>query len=91
MSICYYFSLFMKMATKGAQAALKHKATMDRIKDVWKSCATVKFMEAQRVTTPEIVTALADLEWEEEYLIPGKNTHVIILLLFIETETNIYI
>ena len=58
-----------------AQAA--QQAAMDKICDVWTARSAVGYLDAQCTTPADILTALSSLEWEDEYLIPGKNTHVI--------------
>ena len=60
-----------------AQAAQRKKVAMDKICDVWTARSAVGYLDAQRTTPADILTALSSLEWEDEYLIPGKNTHVI--------------
>ena len=34
----------------------------------------------QRVTLTEITLVLSDVNWDEEFVIPGKNTHVCLVL-----------
>ena len=59
------------------QAAQRKKVAMDKIRDVWTAHSAVDYLDAQRTTPADILTALSSLEWEDEYLILGKNTHVI--------------
>ena len=67
--------------TKAAQAALKRQAAMARIRDVWTARNSVQYSEVQRVTANEVVSALGETDWEEEYFVQGKNTHVIIIII----------
>ena len=60
-----------------AQAAQCKKVAMDKIHDVWTAHSAVGYLDVQHTTPADILTALSGLEWEDEYLIPGKNTHVI--------------
>ena len=60
-----------------AEAAQCKKVAMDKICDVWTACSAVGYLDAQRTTPADILAALSGLEWEDEYLIPGKNTQVI--------------
>ena len=65
--------------SKAAQAMMKQKVAMEQIKDVWAAHMLITYKDAQRVTPKEIVSALGNVDWEEEYLIPRKNTHVSIV------------
>ena len=60
-----------------AQAAQHKKAAMDKIRDVWTAHSAVGYLNAQCTTSADLLAALSGLEWEDEYLSPGKNTHVI--------------
>ena len=72
----YYF--FFQMAQITAAQAVQHKkVAMDKICDVWTARSAVGYLNVQCTTPADILAALSGLEWEDEYLIPGKNTHVI--------------
>ena len=62
--------------SKAPQAIMKRKVAMEWIKDVWAAHMSIKYNNAQRVTPTEITSALRDVNWDEEFVIPGKNTHV---------------
>ena len=57
-------------------AAAKAKAAKQHIKDVWVAWLSVKYKEAKKTSPAEVVAVFDGLDWEEEYTIPGKNTHV---------------
>ena len=63
--------------SNAAQAAQHKKAAMDKIRDVWTARSAVGYLDAQCTTPADILTAISGLEWEDEYLIPEKNTHII--------------
>ena len=65
--------------TKVAAATLaeaKAKAARERINDVWTARKSITYENARKVPTIEVTNALGAVEWEDEYLIAGKNTHV---------------
>ena len=47
------------------------------------ACMSIQYNDAQRVMPTEITSALGDVGWDEEFLIPGKNTHVCLVLICI--------
>ena len=57
-------------------AAVKVKAAKQRIKDIWAAHLSVQYKEAKKTSTAEVTVVLEGLDWEEEYTIQGKNTHV---------------
>ena len=57
-------------------AATKAKVAKQCIKDVWVAQLSVQYMEAKKTSPAEVVAVLNGLDWEEEYTILGKNTHV---------------
>ena len=67
--------------SKAAQAVMKQKVAMGQIKDVWMAHMSIQYKDAQRVMPTKITSALGDVDWDEEFLIPGKNTHVCLLLI----------
>ena len=69
--------------SKAAQVAMKRKVAMEWIKDVWMAHMSIQYKNTQRVTPTEITLVLGDVDWDEEFLIPGKNTHVCLLLICI--------
>ena len=70
----------MSGPSKAAQAVMKQKVAMECIKDVWVACMSIKYKDAQRVMPTEITSVLGDIDWDEEFVIPGKNTHVGLVL-----------
>ena len=66
----------MSGQARAAIAATKAKAAKQRIKDVWVARLSVEYKEAKKTSPAEVVAVLDSLDWEEEYTIPGKNTHV---------------
>ena len=56
--------------------AAKAKAAKQRIKDIWAARLSVQYKEAKKTSTAEVAAVLGGLDLEEEYTIPGKNTHV---------------
>ena len=61
---------------RAAITAAKAKAAKQRIKDIWAAQLSVQYKEAKKTSTAEIAAVLEGLDWEEEYMILGKNTHV---------------
>ena len=61
---------------RAALAAVKAKAAKQRIKDIWAACLSAQYKEAKKTSTAEVTAVLEGLDWEEEFMIPGKNTHV---------------
>ena len=61
---------------RAAITAAKAKAAEQRIKDIWAAQLSVQYKEAKKTSTAEIAALLEGLDWEEEYTILGKNTHV---------------
>ena len=72
----------MSAQQRAALAAAKAKAAKQRIKDIWAACLSVQYKEAKKTSTAEVAAVLEGLEWEEEYKIPGKNTHVCAIIYF---------
>ena len=70
-----------------AIAAAKAKAAKQRIKDIWAARLSVQYKEAKKTSTVEVAAVLEGPDWEEEYTIPGKNTHVCPKICF----KNIYL
>ena len=66
----------MSGQARAAIAATKAKAAKQHIKDVWAAQLSVEYKEAKKPSPAEIVAVLNGLDWEEEYTIMGKNTHV---------------
>ena len=66
--------------TKAALALKRRNAAIERVKTVWEGRRSITYDEARRVPHTEVTAALNDEEWEAEYLIPGKNNHVRLLL-----------
>ena len=66
----------MSGQARAAIAAAKAKAAKQRIKDIWAARLSVQYKEAKKTSPAEVAAVLNGLDWEEEYTIPGKNTHV---------------
>ena len=66
--------------SKVAQAVMKRKVAIELIKDVWTAHMSIQYKDVQRVMPTVITSALGDVDWDEEFLIPGKNTHVCLVL-----------
>ena len=62
--------------SKAVQAVMKWKVAMEWIKDVWMARMSIQYKDTQRVMPTEIQSALGDVDWDEEFLIPSKNTHI---------------
>ena len=74
--------IYFQMAgsSKAAQVIMKQKVAMEWIKDVWMARMSIQYKDAQRVMPTEITLALGDVDWDEEFLISRKNTHVCLVL-----------
>ena len=72
----------MSAQQRATLAATKAKAAKQRIKDIWAARLSVQYKEAKKTSTAEVAAVLEGLEWEEEYKIPGKNTHVCAKIFF---------
>ena len=66
--------------SKTVQALMKRKVAMNQIKDVWMARMSIKYKDVQRVIPEEIMSLLSNVNWDEEFLIPGKNTHVCLVV-----------
>ena len=72
----------MSAQHRAALAATKAKAAKQRIKDIWAAHLSVQYKEAKKTSTAEDAAVLEGLDWEEEYTILGKNTHVCAKIFF---------
>ena len=61
---------------RGVIAAARAKAAKQRIRDIWSACLAVEYKEAKKTLPVEVTAVLDGLDWEPEYQIAGKNTHV---------------
>ena len=59
-----------------AIAATKAKAAKQRICDIWLAPLAVEYTEVKKTSPAEVAAVLDGLDWEPEYQIAGKNTHV---------------
>ena len=59
---------------------MKRKVAMEQIKDVWTTRMSIQYKDTQRVMPTEITLALGNVDWDEGFLIPGKNTYVCLVL-----------
>ena len=66
----------MSGQARAVLAATKGKAAKQRIKDIWVAQLSVEYKEAKKTSPAGVAAVLDGLDWEEEYTIPGKNTHV---------------
>ena len=66
--------------TKAALALKRRNAAIEQVKTVWEGRRSITYNEACCVPHTKVTAALNDEEWEAEYLIPGKNNHVRLLL-----------
>ena len=66
----------MSGQARAVLAAVKAKAAKQCIKDIWAAQLSVKYKEAKKTSPAEVVAVLNGLNWEDEYTILGKNTHV---------------
>ena len=66
--------------SKAAQVVMKQKVAMEWIKDVWMAHISIQYKDVQRVMPTEITSALGDVDWDEEFLVPGKNTYVCLVI-----------
>ena len=66
----------MSGQARAALATAKAKVVKQHIKDIWAAQLSVEYKEAKKTSPVEVVAVLNGLNWEEEYTIPGKNTHV---------------
>ena len=57
---------------KAVQMVMKQKVAMEWINDVWMACISIQYKDTQRVMPTEITLVLGDVDWDEEFLIPGK-------------------
>ena len=64
---------------RAAIAAQQSKLAKQRIRDIWTAGMSIKYSDARKVSHAEVDAALETMTWENEYEIPGKNTHVNIL------------
>ena len=72
----------MSAQQRATLAAAKANAAKQRIKDIWAARLSVQFKEAKKTSTAEVAVVLEGLDWEEEYTILGKNTHVCAKIFF---------
>ena len=77
--------------TKAALALKRRNAAIEQVKTVWEAHRSIKYDEARRIPHTEVASALNDEEWEAEYLIPGKNTHVRFSLKILNVSKYNYI
>ena len=59
-----------------ALAAAKAKAAKQHIRQIWAAKQAVECKGAKKTSDVEVAAALQDVQWEPEYSIAGKNTHV---------------
>ena len=68
------------MSASGQQravlVAMKVKAAKQRIRDIWLACLVVEYKEVKKTSPVEVAAVLDGLDWEPEYQIARKNTHV---------------
>ena len=64
-----------------ATLALKQKKNVQkRIRNIWETRLGITYDEAHHVPPTEVTAAFSEATWEPEYSIPGKNTHVSIII-----------
>ena len=64
-----------------ATLTLKQKKNMqEQIRNIWETRLGITYDEAHRVPPTEVAVAFSEATWEPEYSIPGKNTHVSIII-----------
>ena len=71
--------LFQMSATEQTHAALavaKAKAAKQHIRDIWAAKQAVECKGVKKTSPVEVAAALQDVQWQPEYTIAGKNTHV---------------
>ena len=69
--------------SKAAQVVMKQKVAMEWIKDVWMARMSIQYKDTQRVMPTEITLVFGEVDWDEEFLILGKNTHICLLFICI--------
>ena len=80
--LCIIFAGCIMAAQINMAAAQQHKKKVqERIREVWLARQSIVFAEAKRVTPAEVTAALTGLEWEDEYSVKGRNTHVNIFVI----------
>ena len=80
--LCIIFAGCIMVVQINAAAAQQHKKKVqERIREVWLARQSIVFAESKRVTPAEVTAALTGLEWEDEYSVKGKNTHVNIFVI----------
>ena len=62
--------------TRAALAAAKAKAAKEHIQHIWAAKQAVECKGAKKTSAAEVAAALQDVQWQPEYIIAGKNTHV---------------
>ena len=72
----------MSGQARAALAATKAKVAKQHFKDVWVARLSVEYKKAKKTSPAEVVAVLDGLNWEDEYTIPGKNTHVCPKIIF---------
>ena len=65
---------------KAALALKQKKNVQEQILNIWETCLGITYDEACRVPQTEVTAAFSEATWEPEYSIPGKNTHVSIII-----------
>lgn len=63
--------------TKQALEVKRKNAAKLRMRDIWTQRMSVQYTEARKVTAAQVEQELEVTEWEEEFTVPGRNTHVI--------------
>lgn len=67
------------MAAKQTRAALELRRKNDakiRIRDIWSQRMSIQYTDARKVEASEITQELEVTVWDEEFNVPGLNTHV---------------
>ena len=62
--------------TRVALAAAKVKAAKQRIHKIWSAHLAIEYKEVKKTSPAEVPAVLDGIDWEPEYQIAGKNTHV---------------
>ena len=68
------------IVSKAALALEQKKNVQEQIHNIWETCLGITYDEARHVPPTEVTVALSEATWEPEYSIPGKNTHVSIII-----------
>ena len=68
------------IVSKAVLALKQKKNAQEQIRNIWETCLGITYDEARHVPPTEVAVAFSEATWEPEYSIPGKNTHVNIII-----------